>query len=995
MYEFSIFGVVYMDSVFTNLISQDESVWLEFKSYWYWSNDPKSKESGWNEFLKDCSAMFNSRISKSDNNEKKYIVFGFDEKTYKNNNYYQDGTGNEVDGLKNTDELKLELIKKLNKRFDCYPNFRESNSLYSLEEFIEFDTVIYEDKINLVLTIHNAPYLLMLKSNAGKGSRIGDIYIRTLKTDRSPENTLADHSKVSQLVSRINEVEYEDYPQIETTILNVVDAFRDKHLPDADIISQKNERNYTTGICYELYTIDSEYSNSINFLYFTKHTLQNKTFEHLKNLKVIGKSEKLFVLIDRFNKKGGILDKNRIGHMFQEYYSSSEVYYIEDFSLVKLYEELFNNDVFYKGQPLNKNFIKPYTQESEVKTADFLINEWYKEKNYPLLVLKGSGGCGKTTVVKQFIKNIYKLSEDINVLYINSHEIINDIMRMGKIEDIFDFYSILADKNNLRKKFNKKLLALSSDNGNLIIVLDGIDEVIAKKGIDFNLNALIESIFSDYYGNLNKTKVIMTCRDFFWDDSQNIGDVKTFNLKPFDKSLATQYFSKVFNSDEKKIRQSMKIASDFIITNDKNEPDLYIPYILDMIKENIVFDNSLDFELKTDILQYESNVHDYLIAKSCEREIIKLDNLKIDEQLKIFSRIAIDYDGILNEKHLESILNSMHATKNLNKFKDHPLLVYDNKQLSFRYDFFSIYFKCLTLYNFLSNDNFFEIDKDMVSILVNQIGYGNEFTSMLKSRFNKDFIEKLKEILLFLINDEYDIRHLKDNYSISRLSSSLFILLLDICNNYTKNDRTNLVKDIYEKDGYIDQLSIINLHSEYTKIVFDFRGLSFNNCFFENYDTFSECSFDENTVFKNTIFKPTLSRKNITTNISNNNIDFSTCNTIGLHELLENKIALRDIKKDETRRNVKRIISYFWNNGYFTDKLEREAKSRFKNINQTFEKLIQIGVVLTKKHSTPQKRMDTLYYLSEDYLDLRKIFEENTTCYEFESILKKIDKLQE
>ncbi|ALF58825.1 ATP-binding protein [Psychrobacter urativorans] len=980
------------DRYFEDLVNRDENTWLEFKSYWYWDASNNKKEEGWNELLKDLSAMFNTRSYDDQVNGRKYIIFGYDEKTRNHNNYREDRHGNDITDLIDINQLKDNLVKKLKSRFLCYPLFKGSSDLYDIESILEIKAINYKDTTNLVLIIHDAPYLLQSKSNTGKGTRSGDIWLRKLKSDKTPENDIADHAQVSELLEIIRDIKLKSYPEKETTILKVVEAFRDKNLPGADIISKANERSYTTGICYEIYSVESEFSNPIYFLYFTKYTSQNKTFDHIKNLDLINKNEKVFILLDTVNKKGGKIDIDRISYIFKEFYKKSESYYIENFSLIKLYEELFNNDVFYKGQTLNKNFIKPYTEESSDKTADLLINEWYTSNNHPLLVLKGSGGCGKTTVVKNFIKSLYSSQSNINVLYINSHEIINDIMKMDKIEDIFDFYSILATKNNLRKKFNKKLLALSSDNGNLVVVLDGIDEVIAKKGSDFDLNALIESIFNDYSGNLNKTKVIITCRDFFWDESQNIGNLKTLRLKPFDQKLAEKYFAKVFNNESKKIRQSMAIASDFKINDGKDEPESYIPYILDMIKENIVIDdNSLNLELKTEVLQYSSNVHDYLVAKSCEREIIKLDNLEIDEQIKIFNRIAIEYDGILNERHLENILDSMHATKNLNKFKDHPLLVHDNGNLSFRYDFFATYFKCLYLYSFFANEEFDSIDSTKSNLLIRQISFGNEFTLMLKTRLGTSFSEKLKEIILFLVNNGYQINHIQDGNRLMLLSSALFILLLDMRNELDKNERTNLMREIYEKDGYIENLSIVDLHSDSKNIIFDFKGMKFNNCLFNNYDRFSECTFDEHTIFKNTVFKPKLSHKGLNTNISNFNIDFSTCNTVGLDDLLEKKIALKDMKKDETRRNVKRIISYFWNNGYFTDKLEREAKNRFKNIYQTFENLCDIGVILAKKQSTSQKRQDTLYYISDDYLDLRKIFEENNSCYELESIIKKLE----
>ena len=981
-----------IENIFQDLVSKDENLWLEFKSYWY-CKDAKGKEEGWNELLKDFSAMFNTR--EPNNYNEKYIIFGYDEKTGLHNNYYEDLDGNAIDDLIDIDNIKEQLIKKLKNRFSGYPEFKKSDELKDIENIIELKVVEYNNKKNLIFIFHNSPYLLMVKSNTGKGSRNGDILIRNLKEDSTPENIIADHSTITSLLDIIDKVKNDSYPENETTISKVVEAFRNKYLPDAESFIKANERNYTNGVCFELYSIKSEYSKSISFIYFTKHTSQNKTFEYVKNQKLVNKDEKIFVLLDRYNKKGGLIDIIRLTDMFKNHFNDSKVYYIEDFSLTKLYEDLIKNDVFYKGQHLNNNFVKPYTVENSDKTADLLINEWYKSNNHPLLVLKGSGGCGKTTVVKNFIENLHKTSHqknNVNILYINSHEIINDIMKTTRIEDIFDFYWILATKNQLSKKFSKELLALSSDNGNVVIVLDGIDEVIAKKGNDFNLNILIESIFRDYSGNLNKTKIVMTCRDFFWDDSQSIRDIKTLQLKPFDEMLARKYFSKNFPNDDKKIKQSMLIASKFNLNENKEEPALYIPYILDMIKENILSnENDIDVDLKTNILQFEHNVHDYLIAKSCEREIIKLDNLEIDEQLKIFNKIAIDYDGIFNEKHLESILGDMHATKNLSKFKDHPLLIHDGGNLAFRYDFFVTYFKCLKLYSFLANENFDEINETMTNLIIRHIGFENEFTSMLKARLEPNFFVKLKEIILFLVNDEYKISHLRNNQKLM-LSSSLLILILDICNNFDKNERTKLIEEIYEKDDYIDNLSIINLHSDTKNLVFDFRGLKFNNCFFENYDRFSECTFDDDTIFKNTTFKPILSRKNLMTNISNHNIDSSTCNTVGLDELLKNKTNLKTVKSNEARKNIKRIIMYFWNNGYFTDKLEREAKSRFKNIYQTFEALISIEVILTKKLATTQKRQDTLYYISPKYLDLRKIFEENDTCFEFELIVKKLEK---
>jgi hypothetical protein len=43
----------------------------------------------------------------------------------------------------------------------------------------------------------------------------------------------------------------------------------------------------------------------------------------------------------------------------------------------------------------------------------------------------------------------------------------------------------------------------------LIIVLDGIDEVIAKKGSDFDVVKLMNSITTEYLGSLGKQRLLL------------------------------------------------------------------------------------------------------------------------------------------------------------------------------------------------------------------------------------------------------------------------------------------------------------------------------------------------------------------------------------------------------------------------------------------------------------------------------------------------------
>lgn len=973
-----------LQDIIVDLIKNEECLWLEFKSYWYWDNSKPDKSQGWNEFLKDFSAIYNTADAHKDN--VKYMVIGFDEKTNIHNNYYEAKDGSELIDLKDINSLKKEIISKLKKRFKSTPIFKETDDLKDIETFFNIEIVDIGGIKNIVFIFHETPYLLELKANLSDGFRSGSILVRDLKIDKTPEVLVADYNRVTTLLDIINK--QDKYPEKETTIEKIVNEFTNKYMRDAIYLIKDSKRDYQTNICYEIFKVKNDFSNPVSFIYFTGHTSQNKTFNYIKDNIIKDEYEKIIVLLDKKNKSGGIIDIGRIKELFSTFYTNVDVYYVEDFALQRLYKDLFDSDIFYKGQKLNPIFIKPYTISDSTKTADLLIYEWYTNNNNPLLVLKGSGGVGKTTVAKNFIERLHKnnINGNTNILYINSHDLINEIMKADKIEDIFDFYLILATKRKENKIFSKELLQLSSDNGNLTIVLDGIDEVIARKGSNFNLNTLIDSIFNSYSGNLNKTKIIMTCRDYFWEISQNFKNIELIELKPFDENLAKKYFESAFKENLENVKKSMLLANNFKLPDNS-----YIPYILDMIKDNIIsFENNISHKLKTSKLQINNNVDDFLIAKSCEREIVKLDNLSIDEQIEIFLLVSIKYDGIFHESHLKEVLSKMFSEKNLDKFKDHSLLIRQDENLVFRYDFFVTYFKCLYLFDFLSNGKIESMDQITFDILINYINFENDFSKNLRDRLGESYSKRLEEIIYFIVNNEILFSNL-DSLKIKEITSALLILLLNFYSEYDIRERSELIENLYENNGKIENLSIINLHSKSQRITFDFSNLKFNNCHFDNYEGFAECQFNDNTFFKNTIFKPNLIKKGVTTSLTSENIDESTCDTSGIYDFLQEKEELENEKEQEIRKNLKRIITYFWQGSFFVQKLASEARNRFKHCMNLFTSLIDLGVIIENKVTTHQKRQDIAYQISTEHISLKKIFEENDTCVEFELILKRVE----
>ncbi|TKF38638.1 hypothetical protein FCV49_21670 [Vibrio sp. F13] len=65
-----------MRALISSLCEQDEQVYLEFKSEWYWAGRSVD-ERKWGEFLKDFAALVNCTPDHVDDH--KYLIIGVDE----------------------------------------------------------------------------------------------------------------------------------------------------------------------------------------------------------------------------------------------------------------------------------------------------------------------------------------------------------------------------------------------------------------------------------------------------------------------------------------------------------------------------------------------------------------------------------------------------------------------------------------------------------------------------------------------------------------------------------------------------------------------------------------------------------------------------------------------------------------------------------------------------------------------------------------------------
>ncbi len=969
--------------------NNDESLWLEYKSFWYWNENTQNKSKGWGEFLKDFSALFNT---KSYSSESKYLIIGINEKTKTPQDYFIDEHHDTLKVFSDIKAFKTKLVSKLTQNFVCIPEFQGNKSPESAGSFFDVNEVNFKNSKLLVINISEAPFVLEITVplQGNESFRKGLIPIRKVKNDGTPENCVANNEEANKIISEIENKIFDNFPEKEITIEKIVSIFVEKNFPNAKIVDPIKENN-SSGVRFELFEITGPYIPTIKFIYIPFHSHQEKTVQFIGDRDLL-KADNIFILTDSFNKKGGKIDKSRIRSMIEEKCEKTikiEDFYLDDFALAKLYNDLIDQEIFHRGGFNINDFVKPYSDLSEEKTVDILLSEWCQKKGSPLMVVKGPGGIGKTTVIKFFLDAFYKTQQSSHkILFISSHDIINEITKNPKIDCIFDFYEILANINDIKLRFTKKLLELSVDHGDLLIVLDGIDEVIAKVGSRFNTKELIDSIYQGYSGTLEKTKIIITCRDYFWDSIESSYNIEVIPLKPFTRSLAIDYFKKHITS-EARVRKAMDLADRFAIKKDEN---FYTPYVLDMIKDNLLSDHE-NPEINSNLLNKEI-LDDLIIFKSCEREIIKLDNATIDDQIEFFIKMSIDFNGILSEDHFKLIdakLDGKNYFNLMDKFKSHGLCEYDDssKLLRFKYDFFNEYFKAIEISRIFNTSSFMAADVNIRSIINQYLSYEGTFSYAILERLKNNVIDKVKEAVIECVCEQNDSLL---GESERKYLSSLFMLLLTDIDNKNKENNTALLKSLYEySENEIKHLSLYNLYaSKKSKPIFDFRDLTFKFCWFENYDLFSSCNFSSRTRFLDSTFIAPLHVDGSSVSIARANIDFGSCDAIGLSNLFD-EIQRNNIgKQDDLRSKLIRIIRLFWTGSSFRDKLSEDIRKKLKGNSLVLDRLLSIEVIQSKKESTPQKRSHLMYFINPKYSNLRKVMEENATCYEFDEIIKSI-----
>lgn len=570
----------------------------------------------------------------------------------------------------------------------------------------------------------------------------------------------------------------------------------------------------------------------------------------------------------QFNRKHKDIDKDKLEIIIQRKVLASdyienlknifkldEIHYIGDW----YFDEFLGNLTIPEHDSDLTNFVDPIitSQEATYNSNDLLC--WINNPSTDIAFIVGSGGIGKTTLCNFLYSKLSENSRNV-LLFIDSKDLV-DYFKKGILQ--YDLYEIYQKWNEeaLGSTITREVFQTQLRIGNLIIIIDGLDEVISTCA-EFDFFEFLVNL-SEFLGSKQRSKIIISLRDVYITelDLELIEDANTriFKVEEFDSKRMKTYFSKRFENQTPLINRAVKLANKISLYSQNSnfqEKKIFPPYFIKIIGDIVSkqslevdkdFQNLSTIQFKSDFLD-ESIFTDILINGLLVREQYKKGRTNesigetVDNQIKILTKLALSnnplfsYDFIVKKcGEIESILQKEISA---NRILDHPLLKKEKEfYYKFKYQFLEKYFVAIGIAKALiKSDNF---DQDLKYNITEEINKNSIVSTILKSRLSR---LEYKNIIIRAIK-AITVEERPDFDTIS----SLFIFLLSFGNKSTSSN-TKLLKEVFEaKDNQITNFAIISTNDD--SLHFDFSNLNFSNTKIDDFNSFLKCNFNRNTYF--------------------------------------------------------------------------------------------------------------------------------------------------
>lgn len=747
---------------------------------------------------------------------------------------------------------------------------------------------------------------------------------------------------------------------------------------------------------YEFYGLIDADSRKIGILFIGRNVCFKQIFESVlitDNLKDISSLTFLFPI--EISSTTGTPVKNR-----KEYIEKISQEIINKPSNVKYSYEFIEDYIWDRCLPAKAKEIseppsEPYFIDQELSSinknlpslefVDAVIKNKLQDKK-PIYLIFGDGGAGKTTFCEQAIQKINEYQRNGHkkkAILLSSYDIPEHQSTTGvNIESLQSLYSIFSE--NDENSIDVQSLTLNVSSGNLLIIIDGLDEIQSKLKERFVLEKFIESVIklNDTYLNCS---VIITSREINKSVFDQY-DVDIFHLKGFDDILIKKYLNKRFDGDEKTIFRAKENITE--IGKNSNITPLIIRLICDLAND----DPSKQFNDVTEKYFKQDNPLDKVIFQLINREIAKQSlGINCDEYFEILRDIVFEYSGVVTKENFDFIIEcllsaSVRSTKqdSFNNFYLSILLSNENEIFKIKYDSLEFWIKARNL-SYLINEKDDELNKNVLKtlaqdcykggVLVKEIGKYKKSNTTYECNLIRNVVSKNENL---------------DNSQRKLISALLYIYFEKIHSD--KNDNSVAILDVFsiEKNGKIKGLSI---YGDFYPL--DFSFFTVVDGYFNDYSNLAKSSIPgEKKVFYSSQFS----------NISKNEFGKESLQKENFHddctlcEEMLSAIALNtesnENKLDHIKNDLEKIFKVGFKGSAFIWKSEQLYLSKCTSLksNIPLENYLQ---VLKKEgfliQESAKSSPDIGYKVSDQYmLEIKEFLSQRLISNSINALMKTI-----
>ncbi|RQW63196.1 NACHT domain-containing protein [Vibrio viridaestus] len=696
------------------------------------------------------------------------------------------------------------------------------------------------------------------------------------------------------------------------------------------------------------------------FLFIGKNVTITNTLDHFVDNFDVPDILNLYVN-KKYNNNGQI---DRISHLDKECSKrglSKKIYdgvsYLEeviwDSTLRSYIKEEHHRRSDYIDQDLFTYFQEP---ENLGQGIDYFKGVLSDKFGSSISVIFGRGGVGKTTFCDA-LKNEIDTGENKKGVFLIKGEQISNLVNFNDIyiESILDLFEAFKVESNL-STLSKSDFSLNYSCGNILVIIDGLDEIDSALGERFNLEKFFSSL-SDLDDRFHNTKIILTTRDYFEKNIVSASPlIRKFKLKGFTEKDIEKYKKIKLSNDIQKANFDKLLEVNKLKNNGFSLPviiNLACQAVLDSPDEHIVqgYQSESDFLIGTHV--YDS-ILEYMLTREIDKQKL---NTTVDGLFQLLSEIVIDYKNKMSINDLNEYVE-LTFNENGDKFLKNPLLNVRDNFISIKEEALTSLIKSRYLIYLLKNDiSRYEKISDILKDSYK--GSGDTYNTLREFVDNTDFDFNATKLIKKLKESEVKTELTYDKLKYRKAISSLLYALLSNKSSFDKNERSDYIyKLLGGKNNIIDGLHIYG----------DFYSLGFDsykvmNSSFNEYNKLSDCHFGKENEY---IFSfCNFSNINIAKvgDLENcffeNSCKFEKCNIVSV---LNTKSDENKKKKENIKSNIISIAKYIGTTQRSFNLIKLNTTVNWNKSHKGFiDELKKLGFIQVDKNG--------YFRLNKDYYD--------------------------